>query len=92
MRTAYATAVTAMRQAQYIQDELLPETQRAYQIASVSYGLGGSSALEVLDAERALIDAQSQLAEALGGANDAIAQLQLAVGAPLNTATSGDTP
>jgi outer membrane protein TolC len=44
----------------------------------------------VLDAERALIDAQSQYADAMGAANDAIAQLQLAVGAPLNPATSGD--
>lgn len=94
VRTAYATAVTAMQQADYIRNELLPETQRAYDIASVSYGLGGSSALDVLDAERELIAAQSQYAEALGAANDAIAQLQLAVGAPLNSATaatSGDT-
>jgi cobalt-zinc-cadmium efflux system outer membrane protein len=90
VRTTYATAVTAMQQADYIRNELLPETRRAYQIASVSYGLGGSSALDVLDAQRALIDAQSQYADALGAANDAIAQLQLAVGAPLNTATSGD--
>ncbi len=90
VRTSYATAVTAMQQADYIRGELLPETQQAYRIASASYGLGGSSALEVLDAERALIDAQSQYAEALGAANDAIAQLQLAVGASLNTATTGD--
>ncbi|MCG6988082.1 MAG: TolC family protein [Gemmatimonadetes bacterium] len=91
VRTAYATAVTAMQQAEYIRSELLPEAQQAYHIASVSYGLGGSSALDVLDAERALIDAESQLAEALGGANDAIAQLQLAVGAPLNTADAAHT-
>ena len=93
VRTAYATAVTAMQQADYIRGELLPETQQAYHIASVSYGLGGSSALDVLDAQRALIDAESQLAEALGAANDAIAQLQLAVGAPLTSAapaTPGD--
>jgi len=90
VRTAYATAVTAMQQADYIRGELLPETEQAYRIASVSYGLGGSSALEVLDAERALIDARSQYAESLGAANDAIAQLQLAVGAPLTKATSGD--
>ncbi len=90
VRTSYATAVTSMQQADYIRGELLPEARQAYHIASVSYGLGGSSALDVLDAERALIDAESQYAESLGAANDAIAQLQLAVGAPLNTATSGD--
>ncbi len=90
VQTSYATAVTAMQQAQYIRGELLPEARKAYHIATVSYGLGGSSVLEVLDAERALIDAESQYAESLGAANDAMAQLQLAVGAPLNTATSGD--
>jgi outer membrane protein, heavy metal efflux system len=92
VRAAYATASTAIQQAAYIRDELLPETQQAYDIASTSYGLGGSSALEVLDAKRSLIDAQMQYADALGAANDAMAQLQLAVGAPLDsTASSGGT-
>ncbi len=89
VRTSYATAVTAMQQAEYIRGELLPEAQKAYRIASVSYGLGGSSVLEVLDAERSLLDAESQYAQSLGDANDAVAQLQLAVGAPLNTAPAG---
>ncbi len=90
VRTSYATAVTAMQQAGFIRDELLPEAEQAYQIASTSYGLGGSSTLEVLDAERTLIDARSQYAESLGAANDALAQLQLAVGASLTIAPSGE--
>ncbi|HET9986363.1 MAG TPA: TolC family protein [Longimicrobiales bacterium] len=92
VRSAYADAETALRQVAHIRDELLPEAQEAYRIASVSYGLGGSSALDVLDAKRALIDAQSQLAEALGAANDAMAQLELAVGGPLQpTPSAGDS-
>jgi cobalt-zinc-cadmium efflux system outer membrane protein len=89
VRVAYAAASTALRQAQYLQDALLPEAQQAYHIASVSYGLGGSSALEVLDAKRTLLDAQSQYTDALGAANDAVAQLQLAVGTTLDAGTSG---
>lgn len=89
VRVAWATATTALRQALYLRDELLPEAEQAYHIASVSYGLGGSSALEVLDAKRTLLDAQTQYTDALGAVNDAVSQLQLAVGAPLDSAASG---
>ncbi|HEX5436825.1 MAG TPA: TolC family protein [Gemmatimonadaceae bacterium] len=90
VRDAYAAASTALRQVVYLRDQLLPEARRAYQIVSASYGLGGSSALDVLDAQRTLLDAESQYAEALGAANDAHAQLELAVGASLDSASSGD--
>ena len=52
VRAAYASASTALRQAVYIRDELLPSAREAYRVASVSYSLGGSSALDVLDAQR----------------------------------------
>ena len=81
--SSYADATTALRQVVFLRDELLPSAQEAYRIASTSYALGGASALEVLDAHRALLDAQSQYAEALGAANDAVAALELAVGGPL---------
>ena len=90
VRTTYATAATALRQAQYLRDDLLPEARRAYTIALTSYGLGGSSALEVLDARRTLLDAESQLADALGAANDARADLERAVGVPLDSASAGE--
>lgn len=89
VRVAYSGAATALRQAVYLRDELLPEAQRAYQIADTSYALGGSSALDVLDAKRTLLDAQTQYTDALGAVNDAVAQLELAVGEPLATASSG---
>jgi len=89
VRTAYATADTAQRQALYLRDELLPEAQEAYRIASTSYGLGGSSALDLLDAKRTLLDAQDQLAQALGAANDARADLERAVAGELPPGTTG---
>jgi outer membrane protein TolC len=73
----------------FIRDELLPSAADAYRIASASYALGGSSALDVLSARRDLIAAQGQYADALGAANDAIARLELAVGGPLGESTSG---
>jgi cobalt-zinc-cadmium efflux system outer membrane protein len=89
VRAAYTSAATALQQARYLRDELLPEAEQAFHIASVSYGLGGSSALEVLDAKRTLLDAQTQYADALGAANDAVAQLLLAIGARVGPPTGG---
>ena len=84
VRAAYATASTSLRQATYIRDELLPAAQEAYRVASVSYGLGGSSALDVIEARRSLIDAQTQYADALAAASTARSDLLRAVGAPLD--------
>jgi len=89
VRTQFAVASTALRQATFIRDQLLPEARELYRVASVSYGLGGSSALELLDAKRTLLAAQTQYADALAAANDAQAALELAVGAPLPPAGSG---
>ncbi|HEU4700568.1 MAG TPA: TolC family protein [Gemmatimonadales bacterium] len=90
VRVAYATAATALRQAVYLRDELLPEAREAQRIATVSYQLGRSSILDVLDARRTLVAAQSQYADALGAANDAVAQLQLAVGAAVGKGASDE--
>jgi cobalt-zinc-cadmium efflux system outer membrane protein len=89
LRNAYATASTSLRQAIYLRDQLVPSAREAYRIASTSYSLGGSSALEVIDAQRTLLDAQTQYAAALAAANDAIADLERATGAPLSTVTRG---
>jgi cobalt-zinc-cadmium efflux system outer membrane protein len=92
VRAAYATASTSLRQAIYIRDELLPSPRVAYRVASVSYGLGGSSALDVLDAHRNLIDATTQFADALAAASSARADLERAVGAPLDSTAIRGAP
>jgi len=84
VRAAYATATAAHRQAVYIRDALLPSAREAYRVASVSYGLGGSSALDVLDARQSLLDAELQYADALAAANTSRADLERAVAAPLS--------
>ena len=80
VRSAYATASTSMRQAVFLRDELVPAARDAYRVASTSYQLGAASALEVIDARRALLDAEAQLAEALANANTARADLERALG------------
>lgn len=83
VRIAYANASTSMRQVAFLRDELVPAAREAYRVASTSYTLGGSSALEVLQARRDLLDAQTQLADALANANTARADLERALGVPL---------
>jgi len=84
VRLSYATAATAVEQAIYLRDQLLPAARAAYQVASTSYGLGGSSALDVLSARRDLVSAQSQYTDALAAANQAEANLERAAAAPLS--------
>lgn len=85
VRSAFANANTALRQVVFLRDQLVPAAREAFRVASVSYGLGGLSALDVLDARRSLQDAETQLALALGDANAARADLQRALGVPLTS-------
>lgn len=89
VRASYATAATALLQAAYLRDELLPAAREAYRIASLSYGLGGSSALDVLDARRGLLDAEGQYTDALAAANIARADLQRAAATTLESIATG---
>ncbi|MGA8807861.1 MAG: TolC family protein [Thermoanaerobaculia bacterium] len=90
VQTAYANASTSLRQAVFIRDHLLPQAREVFRVASVSYGLGGSSALDLLDAKRTLLAAESAYVDALGAANDAVAALELAAGAPLPPPPAGE--
>ncbi len=92
LRNAYATATTSYRQAVFIRDQLLPSAQEQYDIAFKTYSLGGASSLEVIDSQNSLLDAKNQFATALGALNDAVADLERAVGAPLDTQPSETTP
>jgi outer membrane protein TolC len=91
VRAAYANAVISIEQVVFIRDELLPAARSAYRSASASYSLGGSSALDVQDARRSLLDAESQYADALVAANVSRAELQRAVSVPLDTIGQGSS-
>jgi cobalt-zinc-cadmium efflux system outer membrane protein len=92
VRGAYAAASAALRQAVYIRDALLPSAREAYRVASVSYGLGGSSALDVLDARRNLLDAETQYVDALAAANSSRADLERAAATPLSRFDTRNAP
>ena len=92
VRNAYAAASTSLRQAIYIRDQLLPSAHAAFKAASASYALGGSSALEVIDARRTLLDAESQYTDALAAASIARWDLERAAGTSLDTFGPGIAP
>jgi cobalt-zinc-cadmium efflux system outer membrane protein len=89
VRIAFATADAARRQVLFIRDQLLPSAREAYRISSVSYSLGGLSALEVLDARRTLLSAQSQYADALAAANSSRSDLERSAGTSLTSLLAG---
>jgi outer membrane protein TolC len=92
VRASFAAADAALRQALFIRDALLPSARETYRVASVSYGLGGSSALDVLDARRNLLDAETQYADALAAANSARADLERATATPLTALPARRNP
>ena len=92
VRAAFSAADVAIRQAIYIRDALLPSVREAYRVASVSYGLGGSSALDVLSARKDLLAAETQYADALTAANSARADLERAAATPLARLDPRRTP
>ncbi len=89
VRNAWATADAAQRQAVFIRDQLLPSAREGYRAASAAYSAGGLSALDVLDARRSLLDAESQYADALAAANSARSDLERAAGVPLTSIATG---
>lgn len=91
VRTAYATATAALRQAIYLRDQLLPAAREAFRATSASYAIGGLSAFEVIDARRTLIEAESQYSDALAAANTSRSELERAIGAPLDSIALRET-
>lgn len=92
VRDAYSSASTALRQALYIRDDLLPAAREAYRSTAASYAIGGTSAFEVIDARRTLLAAESQYADALASANTSRSDLERAVSVPLSTIAPGTNP
>ncbi len=92
VRNAYSSAFTALRQAIYIRDQLLPSAREAYRSTAASYAIGGSSAFEVIDARRTLLGAERQYSDALAAANTSRSDLERAVSVPLDTIVTGTNP
>ena len=80
---AYLDLGTAGEQVVLFQDRILPEAERAFELAGRSYEEGKSSYLELLETQRTWIETQVEYAEVLFEYRSAEAALERAVGSPL---------
>ena len=85
---AYLDLGTAGEQVVLFQDRILPEAERAFEVAGRSYKEGKSSYLELLETQRTWIETQVEYAEALFEYRSAEAALERAIGSPLPAAGS----
>jgi len=90
VRLALEQLRTARSEAKSLQDEVLPATQSAYDATAAGYELGKFGLLDVLDAQRSLLQARTQYLQALSSAHRAATDVERLLGdpasaAPLNT-------
>ncbi|MCW7539712.1 TolC family protein [Aquabacterium sp. A7-Y] len=79
---------TARARAEDLQRDLLPSAQGAYDAATRGFELGKFGFLDVLDAQRTLLDARAQLLRALADAHRAATEIERLSGAGVEPAAS----
>ena len=80
-------AASAYEESRSLQDDVLPTARRAYQAVERSFKEGKSSYLDMLDAQRTLVDTQSKYVEALAGCHQARADVEALIGRSLESIT-----
>jgi cobalt-zinc-cadmium efflux system outer membrane protein len=73
----------ARQEASALQKEILPGAQSAYDAAATGFEFGKFSFLDVLDAQRTLLQAKSQYLGALSEAHRAAAEIDRILGASM---------
>lgn len=86
---AYLDLKTAEEQVALFQGQILPEAERAFEVAGRSYDEGKLTYLELLEAQRTWIETQIEYAQALFAYRTATAALEWAIAGPLS-ANSGE--
>lgn len=85
LAAAYAQLTTAHSKAVILRDEALPPATEAYEAIRRAFDQGDLGFLDVLDAERTLIDFRQQYLDALAAYHGAVAQIEGLIGQPLAT-------
>jgi cobalt-zinc-cadmium efflux system outer membrane protein len=79
---AYERLSTTRTEAETLQREILPGAQSAYDAATTGFEFGKFNFLDVLDAQRTLLQARSQYLRTLSEAHSAAAEIDRIIGAP----------
>ncbi len=75
IHAAHANLAAARETARTLQDSIIPTAEQAFGLANEGYAQGKFAYLEVLEAQRTLVDARTDLINALQGFHDARAEL-----------------
>lgn len=84
LKVAHRSASTAYDEAVTLEGKVLPAAQEAFSAIDKSYQQGTVGLLEVLDAQRTLLDARRQHIDATGNYHAAVAELEGLIGQPLD--------
>ncbi len=91
VRGAYAVAKSAKEQRERFASEIVPEARRAYESVTSKYAAGAATLTDVLDIQRAYNDAELGLVERSAAYLKAIADLERAIGEPIEQVSSSRT-
>jgi cobalt-zinc-cadmium efflux system outer membrane protein len=81
---AYERLNTTRTEADTLQRDILPGAQSAYDAATTGFEFGKFNFLDVLDAQRTLLQARSQYLRTLSEAHSAAAEIDRIIGEPFN--------
>lgn len=85
LSATYADLAAAFSLATRLNAEVLPAAQDTFELTNYGYRYGKFGILEVLDAERTLVEAHSQYVEALAAYQLSAVELERLIAQPLNT-------
>jgi cobalt-zinc-cadmium efflux system outer membrane protein len=88
---SYAELAAAFAESRALRDEILPGAERAFETASTGYRQGKFQFLDVLDAQRTLVEVRGQYIEVLASYHQAVAALERLIGEPLNALTQSSS-
>lgn len=89
---AHATFTLARQQVAAMRGDILPRASRALDAATTGFEFGKFALLDVLDAQRTLLQTRSQYLQALGVLHNAAADIERLAPAPAHQSTQGVQP
>lgn len=84
LAATYASYMTAQDEVTTLQDKILPDAERAFSQAKVGYQAGKTTLMDLLDAQRTLVNVRLSALESLKDMNEARALLWKIVGAEID--------
>jgi cobalt-zinc-cadmium efflux system outer membrane protein len=83
LSAAYQVLISSHSQVQALQNDVLPAAQQAFAAAHDGYRIGRTTFLDVLDAQRALLEARGSYIESLADYHKSLAEVERLIGQPL---------